>query len=80
MPTSITTGRLGRRDLLTVLAAAPLLASQAAWALKPGIRQGKIKQSVMPSVWGDLDLGFEERCEVLAALGFACAPRSGVRI
>jgi hydroxypyruvate isomerase len=25
----------------------------------------------MPSVWGNLDLGMEERCEVLAALGFA---------
>jgi hydroxypyruvate isomerase len=25
----------------------------------------------MPSVWGNLDLSLEERCEVLAALGFA---------
>ncbi|HEX7080586.1 MAG TPA: TIM barrel protein [Gammaproteobacteria bacterium] len=62
---------LGRRRLLAALAASPLLAAQAARALEPGIRQGKIKQSVMPQVWGDLDLSIEERCEVLAALGFA---------
>jgi hydroxypyruvate isomerase len=63
--------KLRRRDLLTMLAASPLLANQAAHALEPGIRQGKIKQSVMPQVWGDLGLDIEERCEVLAALGFA---------
>jgi hydroxypyruvate isomerase len=60
-----------RRKLMAALAASPLLAAQAARALEPGIRQGKIKQSVMPQVWGDLDLSIEERCEVLAALGFA---------
>ena len=60
-----------RRKLMAALAASPLLAAQAARALEPGVRQGKIKQSVMPQVWGDLDLGIEERCEVLAALGFA---------
>jgi hydroxypyruvate isomerase len=55
------------------LAASPLLLAQArqVWALEPGIRQGNIKQSVMGSVWGNLDLSIEERCEVLAALGFA---------
>jgi hydroxypyruvate isomerase len=63
--------KLQRRELLAVRAASPLLATQAASALEPGIRQGKIKQSVMPQVWGDLNLGIEERCEVLAALGFA---------
>jgi hydroxypyruvate isomerase len=56
---------------MAVLAASPLLAAQVARALEPGIRQGKIKQSVMPQVWGDLMLSIEERCEVLAALGFA---------
>jgi len=56
---------------MAVLAASPLLASQAARALEPGVRQGKLKQSVMPQVWGDLGLSIEERCEVLAALGFA---------
>jgi hydroxypyruvate isomerase len=63
--------KLQRRELLAVLAASPLLAGQAARALEPGVRQGKIKQSVMPQVWGNLGLGIEERCEVLAALGFA---------
>ncbi|MGD8325162.1 MAG: TIM barrel protein [Gammaproteobacteria bacterium] len=63
--------RLSRRKLLSILAAAPALAGQAARALEPGIRQGRLKQSVMFQVWGDLDLSTEERCEVLAALGFA---------
>ena len=63
--------KLNRRKLLSVLAASPLLASQAARALEPGIRQGRLKQSVMFQVWGDLGLSIEERCEVLAALGFA---------
>jgi hydroxypyruvate isomerase len=71
MANIIKTRKLQRRELLAILAAAPLLASQAARALEPGIRQGKIKQSVMPSVWGNLNLSLEERCEVLAALGFA---------
>ena len=71
MQTIIKRSKLQRRQLLAVLAASPLLASQAAQALKPGIRQGRLKQSVMPQVWGDLDLSIEERCEVLAALGFA---------
>jgi hydroxypyruvate isomerase len=71
MANIIKTRKLQRRELLALLAATPLLASQAAHALKPGVRQGKIKQSVMPSVWGNLDLGIEERCEVLSALGFA---------
>jgi len=62
---------LSRRRLLSILAASPLLAAQAAQALKPGIRQGRLKQSVMFQVWGDLNLSIEERCEVLAALGFA---------
>jgi len=62
---------LSRRRLLSILAASPLLAAQAAHALKPGIRQGRLKQSVMFQVWGDLNLSIEERCEVLAALGFA---------
>ena len=63
--------KLDRRKLLAVLAASPLLAAEAARALEPGIRQGRLKQSVMFQVWGDLNLDIEERCEVLAALGFA---------
>lgn len=63
--------QLSRRKLLSILAAAPALAGQAAFALEPGIRQGRLKQSVMFQVWGDLNLSTQERCEVLAALGFA---------
>ena len=62
--------KLDRRRLLSILAASPMLASQTARALEPGIRQGRLKQSVMFQVWGDLNLSVEERCEVLAALGF----------
>jgi hydroxypyruvate isomerase len=63
--------RLQRRELLAAIAASPLLAPFAARALEPGVRQGKLKQSVMFQVWGDLGLSIEERCQVLAALGFA---------
>jgi hydroxypyruvate isomerase len=63
--------QLNRRKLLSLFAASPLLVSQAARALEPGVRQGKLRQSVMFQVWGDLNLSIEERCEVLAALGFA---------
>src|SRR5690606_16332946 len=63
--------KLNRRKLLAILGAAPLLASKAASALEPGVRQGTLKQSVMFQVWGNLGLSIEERCEVLAALGFA---------
>jgi hydroxypyruvate isomerase len=62
---------LSRRRLLGILAASPALASQAALALEPGIRQGRLRQSVMFQVWGNLNLSIEERCEVLSALGFA---------
>jgi hydroxypyruvate isomerase len=65
--------QLDRRKLLSVLAASPLLASQAASALEPGIRQGRLRQSVMFQVWGDLrqSTTTAEKCEILAALGFA---------
>jgi len=71
MPNVITRTKRKRRELLKLLAATPLLAAEAARALEPGVRYGKLRQSVMPSVWGDLDLSIEERCELLAALGFA---------
>lgn len=63
-----------RRSLLAALTASPLFASglQAAddsGAL--GIRRGRLKQSVMPQVWGNLQLSIEERCEILSRLGFA---------
>ena len=64
---------LSRRKLFAALAASPALMArfQTAQALEPGVRQGTLRLSVMPQVWGDLDLDIEERCEVLAALGFA---------
>jgi hydroxypyruvate isomerase len=63
--------KLNRRKLFAILAASPLLASKAAQALEPGVRQGKLRQSVMTQVWGGLQLSIQERCEVLAALGFS---------
>jgi hydroxypyruvate isomerase len=63
--------KLNRRKLFAILAASPLLASKAARALEPGVRQGKLRQSVMTQVWGNLQLSIQERCEVLAALGFS---------
>ena len=36
-----------------------------------GIRQGRLRQSVMGSVWGGLELTLQERCEILSTLGFA---------
>lgn len=65
--------KLDRRKLLSLLATSPLLANQAARALEPGVRQGKLKQSVMFQVWGDLrqSTTTQEKCEILAALGFA---------
>ncbi len=66
---------LKRRDLLAAVAASPLLAAQfsaaAQEAASLGIRQGRLKQSVMASVWGNIDLNFEQRCEVLSRLGFS---------
>ncbi|MDT8397427.1 MAG: TIM barrel protein [Pseudomonadales bacterium] len=69
MPTNHT-----RRRLLAALGASPLFirnleAAEESRALAP--RQGRLKQSVMPSVWGDLKLSFEERCQILSLMGFS---------
>jgi hydroxypyruvate isomerase len=66
-----------RREFLAGIAAAPLAAvarpeqaaaAQAAPAPKP---RAPIRQSVMASVWGaNSKLSFEERCQVLAKIGF----------
>jgi hydroxypyruvate isomerase len=64
-----------RRKLLAAAAAsaafAPLVrAAEQAAAAEP-IRQGKLKQSVMASVWGqNSPFSQEERCEILRTLGF----------
>ena len=63
---------LNRRSLLTALAASPLMAASVYGAQSSSYqRQGRLQQSVMSSVWGDLDLSFEQRCEILARMGFA---------
>jgi hydroxypyruvate isomerase len=36
----------------------------------PPVQRTKLKQSVMSSVWGNSTLSFEERCKVLARIGF----------
>jgi hydroxypyruvate isomerase len=66
---------ISRRKLLaaaaTTAAFAPLLQA-AENAAKAPIRQGRLKQSVMSSVWGsDSPFSFEQRCEILSMLGFA---------
>src|SRR5688500_13205722 len=69
---------MDRRDFLTGLAAAPLAAasfgtaSPAAAAQNPPATRARapIRQSVMASVWGGTKFSFEERCEILARIGF----------
>lgn len=70
-----------RREFLAGMAAAPLAAasaasvsgaaeSAAAGAQERAAGRVPIKQSVMGSVWGNLELSFEERCQVLQRIGF----------
>jgi hydroxypyruvate isomerase len=63
-----------RREFLTGMAAAPLLAAPRLAAPSTGARPKQnrvpIRQSVMGSVWGSSDLSFEERCAVLERIGF----------
>jgi hydroxypyruvate isomerase len=48
------------------------IARAADQAAAEPIRQGKLKQSVMASVWGQGNpLSFEERCDILRTLGFS---------
>jgi hydroxypyruvate isomerase len=67
---------LSRRKLLALAAASPFFApyvraAEEAATGPRGVRQGRLKQSVMASVWGPLQLTLEERCEILSTLGFA---------
>lgn len=62
---------LKRRSLLRAVMASPLLAGNLAMAQSHGLRQGRLKQSVMPQVWGDTDFSIEEKCDILSSLGFA---------
>ena len=64
-----------RRKLLAAAAGtarfAPLLKAAEQAAAAP-IRQGRLKQSVMASVWGqNSPFSFAERCEILSMLGFS---------
>jgi hydroxypyruvate isomerase len=67
-----------RREFLTSMAAAPLAATlssagtAAAAAQTPAAPRArtKLKQSVMASVWTGLNNSFEDRCKILARIGF----------
>src|SRR5499427_2454213 len=62
-----------RREFLASMAVTPLIGSpMAASPQTPSnnARRVRIKQSVMASVWGNSTLSFEERCKVLARIGF----------
>lgn len=64
-----------RRRLLAAAAGsaffAPLLRAAEQAAAAP-VRQGRLKQSVMASVWGqNSPFDFKQRCELLAMLGFS---------
>ncbi|HEY1303909.1 MAG TPA: TIM barrel protein [Vicinamibacterales bacterium] len=70
---------MNRREFLAGIAVAPLAASPLRDQAQPATPQGaaparqrvKLKQSVMASVWGmGSTLSFEERCKVLARIGF----------
>lgn len=68
------TSTLSRRKLMAAAAATPFLAAyvRAAEQNAAPIRQGRLRQSVMASVWGsDSPFSIEERCEILAMLGFS---------
>ncbi len=67
--------KFSRRQLLAAAAATPFFAPlvKAAEQAEPAptIRQGRLKQSVMASVWGqNSPFSIEERCEILSLLGF----------
>jgi len=55
------------------MAVAPFIGvpmTQAAQNQSGAVRRTRLKQSVMASVWGNSTLSFEERCKVLARIGF----------
>jgi hydroxypyruvate isomerase len=62
-----------RRHFLSTMAVAPFAAAPLAAAAQSQprpARSGRIKQSVMGSVWGSSTLSVEEKCRTLAQLGF----------
>jgi hydroxypyruvate isomerase len=67
---------LSRRRLLAAAAASPFFAPllRAADSGQPPaapIREGRLRQSVMPTVWNGTSFSPQERCQILAMLGFA---------
>ena len=65
--------RMKRRQFLAGMAVAPFIGipiTQAAQNQSSAVRRTRLKQSVMASVWGNSTLSFEERCKVLARIGF----------
>jgi hydroxypyruvate isomerase len=67
-----------RREFFTTLAGAALSATPVVSAVpaspvqaqSAATRSSRLKQSVMSSVWGNSTLSFEERCKLLARIGF----------
>lgn len=64
-----------RREFLSTVAGAGIVAASpiaisAQNSTGGAARKGRLKQSVMSSVWGNSQLSFEERCKVLARIGF----------
>jgi hydroxypyruvate isomerase len=59
-----------RREFLASMAAAPAAAAFATQTQTPAPNRTKIKQSVMASVWTGNNASFEERCKILARIGF----------
>src|SRR5262249_32218793 len=63
-----------RREFLSsvvgagLAAASPIAVSARTQSSAP--RRGRLKQSVMASVWGNSTTSFEERCKTLARIGF----------
>ena len=62
-----------RRNFLAGMVAGALLLARRWWK-RPKRRRGRpsneTERSVMTSVWGNSTLSFEERCKVLARIGF----------
>jgi hydroxypyruvate isomerase len=63
-----------RREFLSTVAGAGIVAASpiAASVQTPAgtARKGRLKQSVMSSVWGNSTLSFADRCKTLARIGF----------
>jgi hydroxypyruvate isomerase len=63
---------ISRRKLLAAASASPFMASLVRAADEnPRPREGRIKQTVMPQPLGSSGLSYEERCELLAYVGFS---------